>query len=543
MKIVRIQQIKDAYHEIRNQGISMRRRFVLFLLAMLCAVIAFLILLLNLFGVINPADDELHRIVDQQLDYTAETIFAEMDELTALAIEFSEQISNQLERNQRQGISFDKLKNDVEELTAFQKDAYHTVYTYLRLAPCSGAFCFIDSTVNDGLSDTYYNGIYLKYANLFTENTIRNKVCMYRGASEVARNNDINLHSTWQYELLKGTFPELEGFMDLEAADPVSDFRLTTVYQLPDAWERVRFLCVPVVDNSDRIIGVCGFEISNLLFGLSNETSAQGEEHIICALLTKDEDGYVGQIAGNRSGYTPYSEERFTVTYTENYAEIVNGGTKFIGSTREIRIGDSEHLISVMTPRNIHDEYVKNGQLKAIGLFLVVGLVALLSSLWISKHYVAPILQGVERLKEGGFEPFVTGIPEIDDLFGFLDQKDREHEEEIRRLEDEKLKVQSQYDQAQTYLTHLSEEKIPKVDQDSFEQFLECLHTLTPKEREIFDLYLEGKKAKEIMELTSINQNTMKYHNKNIYSKLGVTSRKQLMEYAALLKIKNEIRK
>ncbi|MBR7147719.1 MAG: hypothetical protein IKD13_02715, partial [Firmicutes bacterium] len=107
MKIVGIQQIKDAYHEIRNQGISMRRRFVLFLLAMLCAVIAFLILLLNLFGVINPADDELHRIVDQQLDYTAETIFAEMDELTALAIEFSEQISNQLERNQRRGISFD----------------------------------------------------------------------------------------------------------------------------------------------------------------------------------------------------------------------------------------------------------------------------------------------------------------------------------------------------------------------------------------------------------------------------------------------------
>jgi len=521
----------------------MRRRFVLFLLAMLCAVIAFLILLLNLFGVINPADDELHRIIDQQLDYTAETIFAEMDELTALAIEFSEQISNQLERNQRRGISFDKLKNDVEELTAFQKDAYHTVYTYLRLAPCSGAFCFIDSTVNDGLSDTYYNGIYLKYANLFTENTIRNKVCMYRGASEVARNNDINLHSTWQYELLKGTFPELEGFMDLEAADPVSDFRLTTVYQLPDAWERVRFLCVPVVDNNDRIIGVCGFEISNLLFGLSNETSAQGEEHIICALLTKDEDGYVGQIAGNRSGYIPYSEERFTVTYTEDYAEIVNGGTKFIGSTQEIRIGDSEHLISVMTPRNIHDEYVKNGQLKAIGLFLVVGLVALLSSLWISKHYVAPILRGVERLKEGGFEPFVTGIPEIDDLFGFLDQKDREHEEEIRRLADEKLKVQSQYDQAQTYLTHLSEEKIPEVDQDSFEQFLECLHTLTPKEREIFDLYLEGKKAKEIMELTSINQNTMKYHNKNIYSKLGVTSRKQLMEYATLLKIKNEIGK
>ncbi len=64
--------------------------------------------------------------------------------------------------------------------------------------------------------------------------------------------------------------------------------------------------------------------------------------------------------------------------------------------------------------------------------------------------------------------------------------------------------------------------------------------TLTPKEREIFDYYLAGKKAKEIMELAVINQNTLKYHNKNIYSKLGVTSRKQLLEYAALMKYRKE---
>ena len=42
------------------------------------------------------------------------------------------------------------------------------------------------------------------------------------------------------------------------------------------------------------------------------------------------------------------------------------------------------------------------------------------------------------------------------------------------------------------------------------------------------------------MELAAINQNTLKYHNKNIYSKLGVTSRKQLLEYAALMKYRKE---
>lgn len=58
------------------------------------------------------------------------------------------------------------------------------------------------------------------------------------------------------------------------------------------------------------------------------------------------------------------------------------------------------------------------------------------------------------------------------------------------------------------------------------------LHTLTPSERVIFRLYREGKGTKEVMEELCIAENTLKYHNKNLYSKLGVSSRKQLLEYA-----------
>ena len=50
----------------------------------------------------------------------------------------------------------------------------------------------------------------------------------------------------------------------------------------------------------------------------------------------------------------------------------------------------------------------------------------------------------------------------------------------------------------------------------------------------IYALYLAGKSAKEIMEITGTKENTLKYHNKNIYSKLGISSRKQLLRFAAL---------
>ena len=51
----------------------------------------------------------------------------------------------------------------------------------------------------------------------------------------------------------------------------------------------------------------------------------------------------------------------------------------------------------------------------------------------------------------------------------------------------------------------------------------------TYTERLIYGLYLQGKSTKEVLQEMNIKENTLKYHNKNIYSKLGVSSRKELL--------------
>ena len=70
--------------------------------------------------------------------------------------------------------------------------------------------------------------------------------------------------------------------------------------------------------------------------------------------------------------------------------------------------------------------------------------------------------------------------------------------------------------------------------QDDYDLFLTGLKQLTPTEKAIFNLYMDGKSAAEILEIMTIKQTTLKYHNRNIYSKLGVSSKKQLLNYAAL---------
>lgn len=66
--------------------------------------------------------------------------------------------------------------------------------------------------------------------------------------------------------------------------------------------------------------------------------------------------------------------------------------------------------------------------------------------------------------------------------------------------------------------------------QEKCKYFAEHLYLLTKTEKRVYEYHLEGKTTKEIMKEMEITQNTLKYHNKNIYSKLGVSSRKQLQE-------------
>lgn len=76
----------------------------------------------------------------------------------------------------------------------------------------------------------------------------------------------------------------------------------------------------------------------------------------------------------------------------------------------------------------------------------------------------------------------------------------------------------------------VSDETPPKEEAtgDDAEKLLKALADLTPKERTLFDAYIAGESTKDIMAVMNITENTLKFHSRNLYGKLGVTSRKQL---------------
>lgn len=66
-------------------------------------------------------------------------------------------------------------------------------------------------------------------------------------------------------------------------------------------------------------------------------------------------------------------------------------------------------------------------------------------------------------------------------------------------------------------------------DQAAMDCFVAGVAELTAKEKMIYDCYVAGMTTSQIMTQLNIKENTLKFHNKNIYSKLGVSSRKRLV--------------
>lgn len=109
------------------------------------------------------------------------------------------------------------------------------------------------------------------------------------------------------------------------------------------------------------------------------------------------------------------------------------------------------------------------------------------------------------------------------------------HNQKQKELKEQIDELNNKLNQDELKLSRLAYDRKNEIDPCDYEFFLEGIHTLTKSEYKIFNYYLEGKDVKEILEILQIKDSTLRYHNRNIYSKLGVNSLKQLIRYGALM--------
>ena len=548
MKVFKCVSIKAIVTQFKTESISMRRRFYFFIISAIAIVLSLILLLFNLFGIINPTNRQIVEILDTQLLSYRDNIENDYNKIAAHAISFSDQLETSIQHYLTENnLTFDDLKNNQDALTDLQNHLYDIVYLNMQLAPSSGAFYILDTTVNTHSETPFYNGIYLKYINIYSENTVNNEISLYRGSYTTGKEHNLVFHSGWQNEM------ETDFFNNSNSAFADSPhYILSPTVEIPATWERARYVYVPIHDLKDNIIGICGFEVSDLYFQLSEKVSDDKLGQLIGALLDENQDMYSGQFTSSR-----YNIANSVIKTLEQKNTTVFDFTteKCVGRTQTIQLGNDTFTVAIMLTEAQYKSLLEITQIKTTGVILFVIVFAFIFSIFISKKYVSPIIKSLEQIKTNDGTGNNLKIREIDDLFAFLEEKDILYEKKLQDLEkSQKIaeeeaertklayeKALEEYALAQSEIQHLSDEHKKEIVLEDYEFFLCNLSTLSPTEYKVYELYLSGKTSKEIVTILGIKENTLKYHNKNIYSKLGISSRKQLLRFAALKQQQDKI--
>lgn len=598
-KLTKIKRLLLIGKEIWHNKRSMRGRFIIYLLSLVLLAGSAMLILLNVIGIVQPPSHDIDRFLEYELNTRTNDIKRQMNALAAHNIDLSQQLQNDIDRVMlEQGIynNYDALNNNPEALTAIQQATYQTLAAKMQQAPASGALYLINASVNTNLLEPTYNGLFLKFTNIYSENTLFNETCMFRGNPQVARNNNISLYSTWQLELNVHAYPQADKLLHAKENNISQQYILTDVAHLKESWEQSRLFLMPINSNNGRIIGICGFEISSVYFQQRTKQANYKGYPLITAILDKKADNeYQGQLSN------PASFVNSTIkTSSDGEHELFTAGQeRFIGFTAPLTVGASEHRVAVMLPADSY--YHLQGQAK-IRLLIMLGIILLLSLLsagYFSKRYVDPLVADLQQLQQNPDAPPQANVLELNQFFEFLQNHSEQQAEKLRQLQSENNQVQKQYglaamrlqeaqekqkqtanqyihleeqlaalqneiqqvrlqmeqtqqeklqaqqereqaqqqfNFAQAALEKAIEKKLESVDPDSYQMFVDNLATLAPKEKDIFNLYVQGCSTKDIISRLGITENTLKYHNKNIYSKLGVKTRKELLQYIELMR-------
>lgn len=526
---------------LRHQSRKMQQRLLLYYCSLALALFGIFLLILSLAGTFSNAKAKLKQVLTFQENSIYLTLSIHLETLEAQGIALSENVSALLKDTLYQQPA-SGLNDQPDKLLELQQAIYTPLITALNVSSCSGAFVVLDATTNTaapGAEDSR-SGLYLRFANLSATKSARKEVNLFRGLPEIARQIPLEMHNRWNLEF---NISRLPGYADQLAQErllsgSLSDSCLwSSRINIMDTWEDAIIVTVPVIDGSGAVGGVCGMEISDLYFRLAY-SSAESEFGSMITLLAPV-DGDILKVSealhGGLNGARLDNLEDMRIKKGEFYNtySCIYSGEAYLGvqQVSDAKTADGVPLaIVTLIPADGFIEVENREWSKYVLCALTFLVLMFILSKYLSYCFVSPIITTLDAIRNNSWEEHRgSTYMEIDDLFDFLEKKDQDYEEKLQALSEEKQAVQLEVER-------LAYSRKQEIDPDDYQHFLEGLKLLTKTERKIFDYYLSGKKVKEILELASIKESTLRYHNQNIYGKLGVNSLKQMLRYTALMK-------
>jgi len=521
----KFRQYKTEIDSVGSLGLPMRLRLFGFFLAFLMLIMAGVLAVLFASGIFKTGYKESSAFLESELSSIAANITRDYSTITVHAIDLACRLSTNIERQLiEHGVSASNLQNHPELLEEILQGQLGLLTTSLEKTRSSGVFLILDATVNPNLagSENSRAGLFIKNMEPNIVSSSFSNLRFVRGPMSIARKNKMAVLPQWKMEF---QLENVECYAITKETAQNCTLPLSRLYywshgvNFASDTEAAMLCLVPLKDSMGHVFGVCGFEVSSMLFKLSYSPGYLIYNNIFCIFApVEDEHMQVHEslLAGS---YRPFNLSAHPLSINKgkeffHYQQTGSGSFAGLHQTISLYPSDSAYqeqwaLALMMQKQDLAK--ILSGQTNrlALLLLLLVGLCVIISAI-VSGKYVKPVVEALDMMKSKKINPVPkTRIPEIDDLISFL----------------------SEQDEVVTDISHSEEPKQSSL----LSQFVQNIDSLSEAERAVFNLYLEGHTAKEISDILFLSINTIKTHNKRIYMKLNVSSRKELMLYIQMM--------
>ena len=531
--------------DFRKKKMSMWRKLLLYMLTLVLVVVVFVFFGLFFVGQFSTTTEKYANNLTFQNEFYTRQIEKYFDDLSMmsemLASDSSAIIDEYLTENE---IHMSALNDSQLYTEGVQKALFPKLKEELLKADASGAFIMLNATVNTGEadSDKSRTGLYFQRSTLDrTDETL----LLFRGSAELGRKNGVMPHRKWRLEFKTDFVPQTKKFFNETIVEEKNSL-LTDIFTLNGTSEEAMAFLTPLFGADGSYYGVCGFEISKNYF---KDFFAQPTrlEQLTCTFSKTTEDGRIDCDnvfwAGVFNGYSLKPNGTLVPKKMSDALFELAGENTFVAAGKEVTICGTAYTLIAMQPKSEFDKTVAINVAKIVSVCFLLVFSAVMLCVVFSRKFVSPVIKSLERIRMQEHAGTKSDIIEIDDLFVYLAGQDklREIETENLKRRNEELAIvtetqNNEIGKRQAEIDRLAYSRKNEIDPDDYEAFRIGIKELTKTEKTVFDLYLQGKTANEIAAALNIRESTLKFHNHNILEKLGVSSRKQLLRYATLLK-------
>lgn len=517
-------KIKAGLEALRDMKRSLRGKLFYSMLLLLVSLVLIILLGgLYLFGKLDSPKENMTEALDLQMEFFENSVEEYWKQLTVMGIDLSRDTAGLLDSYlKEEKLTLDDLSATGQGAEELQSLLLDELCQHLRQSACSGGFVILNTDGGDPAAQER-PGIYVIRG---IDTSPDGDMLLYRGLASVGKEQKVMPHRKWRMAFRKDVFPDYEALIKQAELPLEKACRITPMATLPGTDEQVVLLTLPIFGEDGQVYGLCGYEVSRRYFRATQKLPTR-LRRLIC-LMTPENGSTLDADVGLDCGASyVIPKGQYTLEADGEDLVFLHGAGEYVGHQHCFTPaqGQGSFCLTVMIPKEDYDASVLQNTLQSGVLFMLLILLVGFSCLYFSRRFLSPILTALDHMKHEEYRDAKLDIPEIDDLSDFLQKQDQAHASAINQIKQEKQS-------AETKAATLAYSRKTEIDPDAYQEFVQGLSTLTPTEEKILGLYMDGVSTKDAIEILGIKESTLRFHNKNIYSKLGVNSRKQAVMYA-----------